>query len=193
MTSLALRTRNGTTTRFPCTLTKTDRPRKTAEQHAPRTARKLPCLEQPASESGRGQFVCGYQSRTQVQGPFGFHAAVNGEPDAAADNNGRANSRTTPIVSFSSDGAVLKRLRRRNAAHCFCLAGSDPNASLSPTGSASIPVSRCRNVAAMPAPSVTPSNGVSHFAPLQRPEEFNAAVLDFVAKVLPTDVSDGGS
>jgi pimeloyl-ACP methyl ester carboxylesterase len=36
-------------------------------------------------------------------------------------------------------------------------------------------------------------NGVSHFAPLQRPEEFNAAVLDFVAKVLPIEARDGGS
>ena len=36
-------------------------------------------------------------------------------------------------------------------------------------------------------------NGVSHFAPLQRPEQFNAAVLDFVAKVLPVEISDGRS
>ena len=28
-------------------------------------------------------------------------------------------------------------------------------------------------------------NGVSHFAPLQRPEQFNAAILEFVGKVLP--------
>jgi pimeloyl-ACP methyl ester carboxylesterase len=35
-------------------------------------------------------------------------------------------------------------------------------------------------------------NDVTHFAPLQRPEEFNAAVLEFVAKVLPVEVSDGG-
>jgi len=27
-------------------------------------------------------------------------------------------------------------------------------------------------------------NGVSHFAPLQRPEQFNAAMLSFVGKVL---------
>jgi pimeloyl-ACP methyl ester carboxylesterase len=30
-------------------------------------------------------------------------------------------------------------------------------------------------------------NGVSHFAPLQRPEQFNAAVLGFVGRVLPRD------
>jgi pimeloyl-ACP methyl ester carboxylesterase len=29
-------------------------------------------------------------------------------------------------------------------------------------------------------------DGVSHFAPLQRPEQFNAAILEFAAKVLPT-------
>ncbi len=34
---------------------------------------------------------------------------------------------------------------------------------------------------------------VSHFAPLQRPENFNAAILEFVAKVLPIEVSDGAS
>jgi pimeloyl-ACP methyl ester carboxylesterase len=28
-------------------------------------------------------------------------------------------------------------------------------------------------------------NGVSHFAPLQRPEQFNTAMLAFVGKVLP--------
>ena len=33
--------------------------------------------------------------------------------------------------------------------------------------------------------------GVSHFAPLQRPEQFNAAVLEFVAKVLAREVSKG--
>ena len=29
-------------------------------------------------------------------------------------------------------------------------------------------------------------NGVSHFAPLQRPEQFNTAMLEFVGKVLST-------
>ena len=34
-------------------------------------------------------------------------------------------------------------------------------------------------------------SGVTHFAPLQRPDQFNAAVLEFVAKVLPREGSDG--
>jgi len=33
--------------------------------------------------------------------------------------------------------------------------------------------------------------GVSHFAPLQRPEQFNAAVLGFVGRVLPKEAADG--
>jgi pimeloyl-ACP methyl ester carboxylesterase len=33
--------------------------------------------------------------------------------------------------------------------------------------------------------------GVSHFAPLQRPEQFNAAVLGFVGRVLPKEAVDG--
>ena len=32
--------------------------------------------------------------------------------------------------------------------------------------------------------------GVSHFAPLQRPEQFNAAMLEFAGKVLPREGSD---
>jgi pimeloyl-ACP methyl ester carboxylesterase len=34
-------------------------------------------------------------------------------------------------------------------------------------------------------------NGVSHFAPLQRPRQFDAAVLEFVAKVLPKEGGNG--
>jgi pimeloyl-ACP methyl ester carboxylesterase len=34
-------------------------------------------------------------------------------------------------------------------------------------------------------------NGVSHFAPLQRPRQFNAVMLEFVAKVLAREVSNG--
>jgi pimeloyl-ACP methyl ester carboxylesterase len=34
-------------------------------------------------------------------------------------------------------------------------------------------------------------NGVSHFAPLQRPRQFNAAVLEFVAKVLSKEGGNG--
>jgi pimeloyl-ACP methyl ester carboxylesterase len=34
-------------------------------------------------------------------------------------------------------------------------------------------------------------NGVSHFAPLQRPRQFNAAILEFVSKVLPTEGGNG--
>ena len=33
--------------------------------------------------------------------------------------------------------------------------------------------------------------GVSHFAPLQRPEQFNAAMLAFLDKILPTAKSTG--
>jgi pimeloyl-ACP methyl ester carboxylesterase len=36
-------------------------------------------------------------------------------------------------------------------------------------------------------------NGVSHFAPLQRPGQFNAAILEFVAKVLPREDSNDAS
>jgi pimeloyl-ACP methyl ester carboxylesterase len=36
-------------------------------------------------------------------------------------------------------------------------------------------------------------NGVSHFAPLQRPEQFNAAILEFVAKVLPREDGNDAS
>jgi len=36
-------------------------------------------------------------------------------------------------------------------------------------------------------------NDVSHFAPLQRPEQFNAAILEFVAKVLPKEAGNGPS
>ncbi len=36
-------------------------------------------------------------------------------------------------------------------------------------------------------------NGVSHFVPLQRPDQFNAAILEFVARVLPIEVSDDAS
>jgi pimeloyl-ACP methyl ester carboxylesterase len=36
-------------------------------------------------------------------------------------------------------------------------------------------------------------NGVSHFAPLQRPRQFSAAILEFVAKVLPRESSKGAS
>jgi pimeloyl-ACP methyl ester carboxylesterase len=36
-------------------------------------------------------------------------------------------------------------------------------------------------------------NDVSHFAPLQRPEQFNAAILEFVAKVLPREAGNGPS
>jgi pimeloyl-ACP methyl ester carboxylesterase len=34
-------------------------------------------------------------------------------------------------------------------------------------------------------------NSVSHFAPLQRPKQFNTAVLEFVGKVLPRKVGNG--
>lgn len=34
-------------------------------------------------------------------------------------------------------------------------------------------------------------NGVSHFAPLQSPRQFNAAILEFVAKVLPREGGNG--
>jgi pimeloyl-ACP methyl ester carboxylesterase len=30
-------------------------------------------------------------------------------------------------------------------------------------------------------------NGVSHFAPLQRPEQFNTVMFDFLEKVLPRE------
>ena len=35
-------------------------------------------------------------------------------------------------------------------------------------------------------------NDVTHFAPLQRPEQFNTAMLEFVSKVLPGRAADGG-
>jgi pimeloyl-ACP methyl ester carboxylesterase len=38
---------------------------------------------------------------------------------------------------------------------------------------------------AIPAAEFIVLNGVSHFAPLQRPDQFNAAMLEFVGKVLP--------
>ena len=34
-------------------------------------------------------------------------------------------------------------------------------------------------------------NAVSHFAPLQRPEQFNMAILEFVGKVLPREGGKG--
>jgi pimeloyl-ACP methyl ester carboxylesterase len=34
-------------------------------------------------------------------------------------------------------------------------------------------------------------NTVSHFAPLQRPEQFNTAILEFVGKVLPREGGSG--
>ena len=43
----------------------------------------------------------------------------------------------------------------------------------------------------IPNAEFTLLNTVSHFAPLQRPRQFNAAMLEFVAKVLPIEVSDG--
>src|SRR6202041_2819574 len=43
----------------------------------------------------------------------------------------------------------------------------------------------------IPNAEFTLLTGVSHFAPLQRPEQFNAAVLEFVAKVLAREVSKG--
>jgi pimeloyl-ACP methyl ester carboxylesterase len=36
-------------------------------------------------------------------------------------------------------------------------------------------------------------NYVSHFAPLQRPKQFNATILEFVAKVLPREDGNGAS
>jgi pimeloyl-ACP methyl ester carboxylesterase len=36
-------------------------------------------------------------------------------------------------------------------------------------------------------------SGVSHFAPLQRPRQFNAAILGFVEKVLPTKGGPGAT
>jgi pimeloyl-ACP methyl ester carboxylesterase len=36
-------------------------------------------------------------------------------------------------------------------------------------------------------------NGVSHFAPLQRPEQFNAAMLEFLGKVLPKEGGNRGA
>jgi len=35
-------------------------------------------------------------------------------------------------------------------------------------------------------------NGVSHFAPLQRPEQFNTAMLESIGKVLATDAEEFG-
>jgi pimeloyl-ACP methyl ester carboxylesterase len=35
--------------------------------------------------------------------------------------------------------------------------------------------------------------GMSHFAPLQRPEQFNTAILEFTGKVLPRDLKSRGT
>ena len=43
----------------------------------------------------------------------------------------------------------------------------------------------------IPNAEFTLLNGVSHFAPLQRPRQFNAAILEFVAKVLPREGGNG--
>jgi pimeloyl-ACP methyl ester carboxylesterase len=40
---------------------------------------------------------------------------------------------------------------------------------------------------AIPNAEFSVLNAVSHFAPLQRPEQFNTAILEFVGKVLPRD------
>src|ERR1700683_3065277 len=45
----------------------------------------------------------------------------------------------------------------------------------------------------IPNAEFTLLNGVSHFAPLQRPRQFNAAILEFVAKVLPREGGNGAS
>jgi pimeloyl-ACP methyl ester carboxylesterase len=42
---------------------------------------------------------------------------------------------------------------------------------------------------AIPSAEFILLNGVSHFAPLQRPEQFNAAMLGFVGRVLPKESS----
>jgi pimeloyl-ACP methyl ester carboxylesterase len=40
---------------------------------------------------------------------------------------------------------------------------------------------------AIPGAELIVLNGVSHFAPLQRPEQFNAAILEFAGKILPRE------
>jgi pimeloyl-ACP methyl ester carboxylesterase len=40
---------------------------------------------------------------------------------------------------------------------------------------------------AIPGAELIVLNGVSHFAPLQRPEQFNAAILEFAGRVLPKE------
>jgi pimeloyl-ACP methyl ester carboxylesterase len=45
----------------------------------------------------------------------------------------------------------------------------------------------------IPNAKFTLLNGVSHFAPLQRPRQFSAAILQFVAKVLPREGGNGAS
>jgi pimeloyl-ACP methyl ester carboxylesterase len=44
---------------------------------------------------------------------------------------------------------------------------------------------------AIPGAEFIVLNAVSHFAPLQRPEQFNAAILEFVGKVLPREIPTG--
>ncbi len=44
---------------------------------------------------------------------------------------------------------------------------------------------------AIPDAELIVLNAVSHFAPLQRPEQFNAAMLEFVGKVLPREGGKG--
>jgi pimeloyl-ACP methyl ester carboxylesterase len=44
----------------------------------------------------------------------------------------------------------------------------------------------------IPGASLILLNGVSHFAPLQRPEQFNTAMLEFVDEVLPAAASMNG-
>jgi pimeloyl-ACP methyl ester carboxylesterase len=44
---------------------------------------------------------------------------------------------------------------------------------------------------AIPGAELMILNGVSHFAPLQRPEQFNAAMLEFAGKVLASEDGDG--
>jgi pimeloyl-ACP methyl ester carboxylesterase len=44
---------------------------------------------------------------------------------------------------------------------------------------------------AIPGAEFVLLNAVSHFAPLQRPEQFNTAILEFVGKVLPKESGNG--
>jgi pimeloyl-ACP methyl ester carboxylesterase len=46
---------------------------------------------------------------------------------------------------------------------------------------------------AIPGAGFIVLDGVSHFAPLQRPSQFNAAILEFVGKVLPKEDGNRGS